>query len=78
MNAMKMRAVDVCQLMWKGNAVLGSALALAGGMVCGETFGYSLRFNFFGCLMNGFLAGNIAVIVGASAAVCSLWRIRGE
>jgi hypothetical protein len=70
------QSAGLCQIMWKGNAILGISLAGLGAIVSFETFGYNIRFGAFGLLTSGFLAGALAVIFGTSAAIGSIWRIR--
>jgi hypothetical protein len=65
-----------CKVMWISNVAAGIFFAIMGGLLSCVTFGYNFRVNLFGLTMNAFLAGLLAVFVGGSVAVCSIWRIR--
>jgi hypothetical protein len=69
-------AKNLLKVVWIGNVAAGMLFAITGGLLSCVTFGYNFRLNLYGLTISAFLAGLLAVFVGGSVAVCSIWRIR--
>jgi hypothetical protein len=68
----------VAQTLWIGNATVGGILALLGGLLACETFGYRMYVVVFGQPLQAFYAGAAGAALGAAAMVASIWRLEAR
>jgi hypothetical protein len=65
----------IAQTLWIGNATAGGALALMGGLLACETFGYRIYVIVLGQPIQAFYAGALGAAVGTAAIVAAIWRL---
>ena len=64
----------IAQTLWIGNATAGGVLALLGGLLACETFGYRMYVVVLGQPIQAFYAGAVGAALGAAAVVGAIWR----
>jgi len=64
----------LAQTLWIGNATAGGALALLGGLLACETFGYRMYLVVLGQPIQAFYAGALGAAIGAATVVAAIWR----
>ena len=62
--------------LWTANAVAGGVLALLGGLLCCESFGYQLGVMVLGSPVMMFPLGFAGMTFGAASVIVSIWHIR--
>jgi hypothetical protein len=65
----------IAQTLWIGNAAAGGALALLGGLLACQTFGYRMYVVVLGAPIQAFYAGAVGAAVGTLAVVTAIWRL---
>jgi hypothetical protein len=65
----------VAQTLWISNATAGGILAMLGGLLACQTFGYHMYLVVFGQPVQAFYAGAGGAAVGTAAMIASIWRL---
>jgi hypothetical protein len=68
----------VAQTLWIGNATAAGILAVLGGLLACETFGYRMYVVVFGQSVLAFYAGAAGAALGTAAMIGSIWRLEAR
>lgn len=64
----------IAQTLWIGNAAAGGILAMLGGLLACETFGYRMYLVVLGEPIQAFYAGAVGAALGTVIVIGAIWR----